>query len=244
MLHPVLAQLQSRDATQRAAACRAAEQDPSAVLLVDALIQALNDSNTAVCRAAARSLSALQQSVPEVARHLRAALRSDATRLRVFAASALLEIEPPSPALLPALVAGLADGDGHVRWSAAHMLVEAGRLLPEVEPLLRGLAQSDTAPDTRGMACACLAELAPDSPRTAASVLHLLGEESARLRRAGLTAAARLHHPSAALRARLQELAENDQAAICRRLAAAILTALSEHPAGDASVPRIIHEAP
>ena len=59
MSHPVLERLRDADPEQRRRACEAAPDDPSAVLLVDALAECLGDSAKQVARAASRALTRL-----------------------------------------------------------------------------------------------------------------------------------------------------------------------------------------
>jgi hypothetical protein len=50
--HPIVERLQSPEADERASACRDAVEDPSAVLLIDELVEALGHPATAVPLAA------------------------------------------------------------------------------------------------------------------------------------------------------------------------------------------------
>ena len=56
MSHPLLARLASADPDERSAACAAAPDDPSAILLSDALGDALGDPVSAVAEAAEAAL--------------------------------------------------------------------------------------------------------------------------------------------------------------------------------------------
>ena len=87
MTHPVLMRLRSDDASERRAACAAAVGDPSAVLLVDALADALGDPDASVMRAASDALVALDRGGPSVRDALAKALRGDDVARRWGAAS-------------------------------------------------------------------------------------------------------------------------------------------------------------
>jgi len=230
--HPVLRRLADPDPALRRAACRDAASDPTAVLLVDALAKALGDPERAVARAASASLAALGREVPEVVPALRRALAPGDPARRVHAAVTLAELAPPTPALLPALVEGLGAEDGDVRWAAARLLVDAGRLHGEVFALLRGLALGPGDPKARAMACACLRALAPDAPATARALCDVSREDDPALRRAALTALAGAIDPPREVASRLAEVAEGDPDPACRRLADAARRALARRAAG------------
>src|SRR5690606_36589439 len=141
--HPLLERLASEAAAERAAACRTIADDPAGALLAEALVAALGDAERAVARAALDELVALARRSDGIVPLLRAALRAApgargaaaepaARARRVHAALALARLEPPDPGLLPALVEALGARAGDLRWSAARVLVELGRLHPEV----------------------------------------------------------------------------------------------------------------
>ena len=68
MSHPIAAALASADPNERRAACAAAVEDPSAVLLADALAARLGDPVKAVVRAASDALVAIGRRSGGVAR--------------------------------------------------------------------------------------------------------------------------------------------------------------------------------
>ena len=129
MTHPVVVRLQSRDPDERRAACLAAAEDPSAVLLVDALVVALGDPETPVSRAASDALTRIARAGGEVEVPLKRALRDDERRRRWGAAYTQARLGPPEPGMLPAVVEALASPDGDVRWAAAKLLVASRRPL-------------------------------------------------------------------------------------------------------------------
>ena len=235
MSHPILEQLSSSEPAVRRAACHAAAGDPAATLFTEALVAALGDPVKAVSRAASDALVAIGRQHGDVDPGLRAALHgADRTR-RFGAAFTLARIAPPGPRLLPALVEALSSPDGDVRWAAARLLVETGRLHGEVFALLTGLVRAGESPLVRRMATFALRELAPDREEAAAALLEAARDRDLHVRRAALTAMASLASPPEAVGAHLLETLASDADAAARRLAA---LALGELGAGDpASVP-------
>src|SRR5262245_29090674 len=141
--HPILARLESSDPAERRDACFAAAADPSAVLLVGALVAALGDPIRAVWRAASDALAAIGARDPGVWAALREAIASGAPRGRRVAALTGARVAPRELRLLPPLVEALGEEDGYLRWGAARALVELGRIQGEVHPLLLHVAQAD-----------------------------------------------------------------------------------------------------
>lgn len=235
MSHPVLERLASADPAERAAACRAAAEDPAGSLLAGALAGALGDPAKSVVRAASDALVAIHRAAGEgsgVKESVRGALRGEAPAERWGAAFTLARIEPPGPPLLPALVEALGSGDGDVRWAATRLLVETGRLHAQVLHLLVGLVRADEHAIVRRMATYALRELAPDRPEAAYVLLEATADSDLRVRRAAFTAMASLLHPPPEVAERcLAALAEDGDAAT-RRLAA---LALGEIGAADRS---------
>jgi HEAT repeat protein len=228
--HPLVERLASQDSDERVRACRSAARDPSAVILLDALAAALGDPVVAVARAASDALAEIGEigaQAGEVDGLLRRALRSDRPNARWAAAFASARLAPPEPGLLPPLVEALACGAGDVRWRAARLLVEAGRVLPEPQPLVTGLATGDPNPRVRQMAIHCLRELAPHDPETAQVLLAATRDRDERVRRAGLSALAALRDPPPAVAERLLEISEGDADVASRRIAAHALRSLS-----------------
>ncbi len=197
----------------------------------EALVARLADRDAGVARAAAEALVGLARLEPGVLTRLREALREGPARGRVQAALALAELEPPQPALLPALVEGLDAEDGAVRWAAARLLVETGRLHGEVLPLLLGLVRGREPVGVRRMAAFCLRELAPERPEAARVLLGASRDPEPIVRRAASTALAALVDPPPEVTARLLEALEADADGAVRCIAAA---ALGELARGDA----------
>jgi NLR family CARD domain-containing protein 3 len=227
----LLERLRSADPAERAAACRALPQDPAAALLADALLPALDDPAKAVARAAREAVVAIARAgagdvlVPK----LRAASRGTAAGARIQAALALARLEPPDPALLPALVAALDADDADLRWAAARVLVEMGRLHGEIVRVLLGLV-ADARPNARRMATFCLRELAPDLPAAALALVDASRDGDAQVRRAALVAMAGLLAPPAAVLDRLTE-ATRESDPIAAKLALLALQRLGAGPA-------------
>jgi HEAT repeat protein len=230
MSHPLLERLREADPEQRRRACEAAVEDPSAVLLVDALAGSLGDPAKQVSRAASRALIRLGQQHDAVRPALRGALRSGPASGRWMAAFTLARLAPPEPALLPALVEALASDEGDVRWLAARLLVDTGRLHSEVLTLLLQLANADERPAVRRMAGHCLRELAPDHPAVAQALLKSTRDDDPVLRRAAYTALASLLDPPRAVIQRLAEAVELEPDPKSRRTAALALERLAAHP--------------
>lgn len=220
MSHPVLERLRDPDPTERRDACRAAAADPSAVLLIDGLVEALGDPERSVVRAASDAIARIGAGQPETERALRRALRGDSAARRWGAALTLSRIAPPDAGLLPAVVEAMASTDGDVRWSAARLLVDLGRLEPGVLPVVLGLARSAEDPAVRRMAVFCLRDLAPDDPGAADALLEASRAGDGALRRAAFTALASLLDPPRAVWDRLAEALSADRDPAVRALAA------------------------
>ncbi|HVP30547.1 MAG TPA: HEAT repeat domain-containing protein [Myxococcota bacterium] len=223
MAHPILARLRHPDPTERRAACLAAPEDPAATLLLDALGETLGDPVKSVSRAASDALAAIGRRERHVETVLRTALRSDSPGRRFAAAYTSVRLGPPTPTLLPALVDALASPDGDVRWSAARMLVDLGRLHGEVLGVLVGLVRAGDAPVVRRMASFALRELAPDRPEAARVLVDGTRDSAVHVRRAAFSALASLLDPPPEVSARLLEAVEHEPDLACRRIAAVAL---------------------
>ena len=231
MSHPLVAALRSAAAEERIAACAAAVQDPSAVLLVDALCATLADPAREVAREASRALSEIGARHGGVTAALSAALRGPDPRARLLAALAIARLGPPPLKLLPALVDALALPDGDLRFAAARLLVDLGRMEPEVLGMLCALVAGVERPDVRRMAVFALRELAPDRDETARALVAASHADDAALRRAALTSLAALRDPGDAVFARLCEALAADADPAARSLAASALCELAcAHP--------------
>jgi HEAT repeat protein len=231
MSHPLLERLTSTDPAERVDACRSAAHDPAAVILLDALEEALGDPVVAVARQASDALAEIGSRAPEVDALLRRALHGNRPNARWGAAFASARLAPPDPGLLPPLVEALACEASEVRWRAARLLVESGHVLPELQPLLGGLVTGDPRPRVRQMAAHCLRELAPDEPETAQILLEATRDRDLRVRRASLSALAALGDPPAAVAERLLEVSAVDADAASRCIAVDALGAIAaRHP--------------
>jgi HEAT repeat protein len=223
LTHPVVARLRDPDPAVRREACRAAADDPSAVLLVDALGEALADRDGGVWRAASEALAKLAPHHEVVAELLRRALHGGDPRMRWGAAFTKARLAPPEPGLLPALVEALASRESDVQWAAARILVDLGRLHHQALPVAVGLARTDPNPDVRRMALFCLRELAPDEPATVDALLEASRDADRQVRRAALASMAALQAPPQEIAERLTQVLEDDPDPAARRLAAAAL---------------------
>jgi HEAT repeat protein len=229
--HPLVERLASADPVERRAACLAAAEDPSGVLLADALAGVLGDPVKAVVRAASDALVAIRRRAGGVEEPLRRALHGDEPSRRWGAAFTLARLEPPGPRLLPALVEALGSPDGDVRWAAVRLLVETGRLHGEVLPLLVGLARAGENAVVRRMATFALRELAPDRPEAADVLLAGASDADLHVRRAATTAMAALLDPPRQVAAHLLATLRDDPDAATRRLAALALGEIgAAHP--------------
>jgi HEAT repeat protein len=225
--HPLVERLQSSKPDERAAACRDAVEDPSAILLIDALGEALGDPVKAVALAASEALARLAREIDGVKPVVRVALRSDVASRRWYAALTSARIEPPSPRLLPAIVEALASCDGDVRWMAARLLVETGRVNPEVLPLVVGLVTGGDSADVRRMATHCVRKLGPERPESARALLAGTRDPDQSVRHAALTALAGLTDPSREVIDRLMEVVADPSDATSRKMAVYSLGALA-----------------
>lgn len=231
MSHPVLEGLASPDPARRRDACTAAAKDPSAVLLVDALGDALGDPAREVSRAASEALAAIGLRQRGVEETLRRALRSDHPVRRYRAAATLARLAPPSSSLVPALVDALDHPEGDVRWGAARLLVDTGRLHGEVLGILLGLLRAGDRPGVRRMAAFALRELAPDHPECARALVEASRDEDPNVKRAALTAMASLLDPPPIVLERLRAALDADRDPASRRIATVALAALgAAHP--------------
>ncbi len=176
--------MQDRDPAIRAPAYREVADDPSAVLLLEALAAGLSDVERSVRRAAADSLVALAPRHGEVQPLVRRALRGTHPDARRAALDVARRLGPPEPGWLPALVEALASKRGDERWTAARLLVDLGRLHGETAGVAAGLAHADERPVVRRMALFCAVELAPDDPSTRALLEQSTGDEDPEVRQA------------------------------------------------------------
>jgi HEAT repeat protein len=226
--HPLAARLAGPDAGDRAAACRAIATDPAGALLAEPLVGALGAPAREVAKAAGDALVALARASDGIAPLLRAALRreragaSGAAGRRIRAALALARLEPPEPALLPALVEALGARDGDLRWAAARVLVDMGRLHGEVIGVLVGLVRAADDPAARRMAAFALRELAPDHPETARALVEATRDDDRHVRRAAVTALAGLLDAPPEVAARLAALRDDPDPTLARLAALAL----------------------
>jgi len=198
---------------------------------VQELEEALGDPVVAVASAASDALAEIGSRAAEVDALLRRALRGDRPNARWGAAFASARLAPPGPGLLPPLVEALACEARDVRWRAARLLVESGHALPELQPLLAGLATGDPRPQVRQMAAHCLRELAPDEPQTAQVLLEATRDRDLRVRRASLSALAAVGDPPPAVAERLLEVSSADADAASRCIAVGALGEIgARHP--------------
>jgi len=230
--HPALERLQSPDPEERRRACLATVDDPSGAILIDALGAALGDPVRSVSRAAGDALVALGRRERAVDEVLRRALRSGDPDRRFAAAAASARLSPPGPTLVPALVEALGHATGDVRWSAARLLVDTGRLHPEVLGILVGLVGADERPGVRRMAAFALRALSPDHPACARALVQASRDADTSVRRAALTALASVLAPPSFVGARLLEVLDGDPDPASRRIAT---VALGELGAADAA---------
>lgn len=233
MSHPLVERLQSSNSDERAAACRDAVQDPSATLLLDALGEALGDPVKAVALAASDALIQLAREIDEVKSIVRLALRSDDTSRRWYAALTSARIEPPTPRLLPPIVDAMASSEGDVRWMAARLLVETGRVNPEVLPLVVGLVTGGASANVRRMAAHCVRELGPERPESTHALLQGTRDPDRSVRHAALTALAGLTDPSREVFERLMEIITDPSDATSRKMAAYSLSILAREYADE-----------
>ncbi len=230
MSHPLVERLRSSKPDQRVSACRDAIEDPSAILLIDALGEALGDPVKAVALAASDALARLAREIDGVEPVVRRALRSHDASRRWHATLTSARIEPPTPRLLPPIVEALASCEGDVRWTAARLLVDAGRVNPEVLPLVVGLVTGGESADVRRMATHCVRELGPERPESTRALLEGTRDPDRSVRRAALTALAGLTDPSREVFDRLMEVIADPSDAPSRKMAAYSLDALArEH---------------
>lgn len=222
MSHPLRERLTDASPAERRAACRAVPDDPSAVLLLEAVGEALGDSDAGVRRAAGDALVALGRRHPEVDPLLLAALRADGAPRRFEAARALAALAPPAPRLIPALVEALGSAEQEIAWEAARLLVDTGRMHAEVVPIVTGLVHAGPSAGARRMAIFCLGKLAPERPETGEALLAASRSEEPALRRAAvsaLPALARSGNACEAVASRLAEAAGSDPDPAVRALA-------------------------
>ncbi len=227
LIESVMERLRSTSATQRMTACRQmAEMTPTSETIA-AFAQALGDTEKCVVRTAVDALAKFASQNNETRTVLHRLLRSPHAAPRWGAVCALLQLEPPTPRMLPILVETLASVDGDLRWAAARHLVEAGRLHPEVQPLLLGLARDPHSAILRRMALYCLRDLSPDDSKTAQVMLEASYDTDLRVRRAAFTAMAPLLDPDPKLLERLLCVAEADSDPGCRRIAPITLSEIA-----------------
>ncbi len=233
MTHPLLGRLQSSSSDERLSACRDAVDDPSAVLLLDALGETLGDPVREVALAASDALAKLARQIDGVKPAVQRALRSDNASRRWLAALTSARIEPPTPKLLPAIVDAFTSRDAELRWMAARVLVDTGRLNPEVLPLAIGLASAGESAEVRRMAIHCVRELGPERPESTRALVAGTRDPDRSVRRAALTALAALTDPSRAVFDRLLELIGDTSDASARAMAVHSICALARDGSRD-----------
>ena len=226
MSHPLLARLRDPDPAVRRAACRDAGEDPSAILLVDGLCAVLADPDRTVARAASDVLVRIGARDAGVKSTLYDALRGPELRGRCQAALTIARLEPPPIKLMPVLLDALEQDDRELRWSAAKLLVEMGRLEGEVLPVLLHFTRSEERPGVRRMTIFALRELAPDRPETGEALVVASRADDLEIRRAALSAFASLFEPSSAVWQRLRDAIAVDRDLASRRIAVAAAGAL------------------
>lgn len=231
MSHPLLRDLQDRDPAVREAACRQIALDPSAVLLLAGLADALADGDPRVARAASDAMVTLGRGFEEVRPRLRQALHGQTKGQRWAAAFSLSRLEAPSLALVPAAVEAMGSSDGDVRWAAARLLVETARLHEEAASVLLQLVASGETAVVRRMATYALRELAPDHPDALRAIVSATSDDDLAVRRAALTTLARAIQPPNIVLTRLCEVLQRDADSASRALAAVALGELgAAHP--------------
>jgi HEAT repeat protein len=109
---------------------------------------------------------------------------------------------------------------------AARLLVETGRLNPEVLPLVVGLVTGGESADVRRMATHCARELGPERPESTRALLEGTRDSDRSVRHAALTALAGLTDPSREVFDRLMEVIADPSDAPSRKIAAYSLGAL------------------
>ena len=228
MTHPIVAALRSAASEERLAACGAAADDPSAVLLVDPLVAALGDRDARVVRAATRALERIGREHEAVLVALRPALRSEDPRQRLEAAWTWARLEPPPIKLLPAVVSSLAGIDGDARWRAARLLVELARMHGEVAPVVRNLVAAEEPARVRAIGLAALRELEPGSDLTRSAHLAASRDPDAGLARLALLGLAGLAAPTGEVWQRFAEAAASHGDPACRAIATRALERRSE----------------
>ncbi len=231
MTHPVVAALRSGAAEARREACETAAADPSAVLLVDALVDALGDDDARVARAASHALQRIGREHDTVLTSLRAALRGESARQRLEAAWTWARLEPPPIKLLPAVVSTLDALAGDARWRAARLLVELGRLHAEIVPVVRDLASPAQTPRVRRIGLAVLRDLDPHGDETRRMHLEASRAADPGLQRLALTGLAGLGAATDEVWSRLVEVMAEHPDPGCRRVAATAIGALGAPPA-------------
>jgi HEAT repeat protein len=113
---------------------------------------------------------------------------------------------------------------------AARLLVDAGRVNPEVLPLVVGLVTGGDSADVRRMATHCVRELGPERPEATRALLEGTRDSDPLVRRAALTSLAGLSDPSSEVFDRLAEVSADPSDAVNRKMAGYSLSALArEH---------------
>jgi HEAT repeat protein len=116
---------------------------------------------------------------------------------------------------------------------AARLLVETGRVNPEVLPLVVGLVTGGESADVRRMATHCVRELGPERPESTRALLEGTRDSDRSVRHAALTALAGLTDPSGEVFDRLMEVITDPSDAPSRKMAAYSLGALAREHADE-----------
>jgi HEAT repeat protein len=135
--------------------------------------------------------------------------------------------------LLPPIVEALASCEADVRWMAARLLVDTGRVNPEVLPLVIGLVTGGASANIRRMAAHCIRELGPERPESRRALLEATRDPDRSVRHAALTALAGLTDPSREVFDRLMEIITDPSDATSRKIAAFSLDVLASECADE-----------
>jgi HEAT repeat protein len=178
------AQLESGDATERAAAARAlSDMGPAARPAVPALARAVADPDPEVRRLAAYALRQIGPDARDAAPDLEKALADSVPAVKRAAAYALLAVSPDSAAPLPTLIEAIQLGD-------ARAIVAVGQMGPAAREAIPSLVQAmgNRSTVVRVQAVQALARSDPSDKAAQAALARARNDPEERVRQAAASA--------------------------------------------------------
>lgn len=153
---------------------------------IASLIGSLNHANKRVIRQAADSLIAMAPRLPQLAQRLDQLLSETPQQSRWPIAYVLARLSKLSPLCLGVLIDTLDDRDPDIRWAAARLLVDLGKINRDIDVLVLRVVKIGTAVQRR-MALYCLRDLQLSDAASLQALLDALQDTDPLVRLAAVT---------------------------------------------------------